>query len=802
MVRSDLPYNSGLHSGNKRAIVFEPLDGENVLVYRVWGLLLLAASGSVWAQTPSDAALPRGLQLAPALTPHASVPANQNPAFLLGDQIMADGDGIVTLRGDAQVRRIDTVVKGDAITYDRHTGDVRVRGNGLILRDANIVTGDVLDYNLHQDTGSIDAPQFWLMSGGSGSARAAEILSQSRLRLVDAQYTGCPCPNPAWVIKASRVDLDTEKNEGVARNGVLYFKGVPILASPYWQFPLRRVRKSGFLTPAYGISTRSGFEFALPYYLNLAPNYDATLTPRYLQKRGLQLGGEFRYLGGTYRGQVDGTYLMRDKAHGIKRWMLDTEHEHQFGGGLRARLKTQRVSDDDYFRDFSTLGLGESVADHLSSIASVHWSGYRYFSADLTAQIYQTLQDRTLEAPIVSPYDKLPELRLRAERYAWGGFDVVSENTLTRFHLSRYHGTVYPHWSTTWHNRRLNFDGTRVSSYTSVAYPIVRASWYATPKAALHASRYATRWYANELPSYAGRARSQSRVLPLLSFDAGMTFERDTALFGQTSVQTLEPRLYYLYVPYRDQRELPVYDTDLASFNFAQAFDENIYSGGWDRIADANQLTLGLTTRWLDADTGFERLSLSAAQRFYFSEQRVSVTSNPRTAKRSDYLVGVNAALTNTFHVHLNTQFHPESRERSRMTAGVRWEPKRLASLSLSYRYENVRTTESVTLATQWPVTSKLYVLGRFDYSLEERRNTQSIVGLEYKGDCCWTARVVAQRYAVSARDVNTALFFQLELSGLGSLGTDPIRLLRERVAGYQPITHSISEATPFERYE
>jgi len=775
-------------------------------VHRVWGILLLAVAGAVasraGAQTPADAVVAQDLSEAPALAPRVNIPDKLRPAFLLGDRIVADGEGRVTLSGDAQVRRIGSVVKGDTVTYIRQTGEVQVRGHGLIMRDASIVTGPTLDYNLTDETGRVAEPQFWLVSGGSGSAREAQILSQSRLRLLDAVYAGCPCPEPAWVIKSSQVDLDSEKNEGVARNGVLYFKGVPILASPYWQFPLRRERKSGLLTPVYGLSTRSGLEFALPYYANLAPNYDATITPRYLQKRGLQLGGEFRYLGRTYHGQVDGTYVSSDRERNIKRWQLNVAHAHRLGSGFSTDFSVQRVSDDDYFRDFSTLGLGESVTDHLSSTARINWSGYRYFSASLLTQTYQTLQDGDLNSPIVSPYSKLPELQLRAARYDWGGFDVTSENTLTRFHLSPYRGTVYPDWSPTWRNRRLRFDGLRASSYTSVSYPVVRASWYLTPKVALHASTYDTNWYADVLPAYAGRAKSQSRVLPLVSLDSSMTFERTTTLFGHASVQTLEPRIYYLYVPYRNQDALPIYDTDLASFNFAQAFDENIYSGGWDRIADANQLTLGLTTRWLDADTGFERVSLSAAQRFYFSKQRVSISPDPRAARRSDYLIGVNAALTNTFNLYLNTQLHPESRERSRMSAGVRWEPKRLASVSLSYRYENARLTDSITLAGQWPLSPKLYALGRFDYSLEERRSTQAIVGLEYKGDCCWAARIVAQRYAVSARDVNTAVFFQLELSGLGSLGTDPMKLLRERVVGYQPVTDSISNATAFERYE
>lgn len=770
-------------------------------------------------QSGDSPVLLRGLLVSPSLSRHTSVPEDQMSAFTVGQQMQSEADGRLILTGDAQVRRLDSVVKGDRIEYDRNTGDVKVRGNGLIMRDASIVRGPELDYNLNSETGRIETPSFWLgASGGAGRARQADILSRSQMRLYDTIYSGCNCIEPSWYIKSSRVDLDFDENDGVARNGVLFFKGVPILASPYLRFPIRKERKSGFLTPIYGMSSKSGFEFALPYYFNLAPNYDATLTPRYLIKRGLQLGAEFRYLGERYSGQMTGTYLADDKQRNIKRWMYSLQHHQVLGGGFNALFDIRRVSDDDYFRDFSTLGLGESMESHLPSTAMLTWGGYRYFSAYLQAQTYQTLQDRDLTGPIYPQYNKLPELHLRAVRYAWGGFDVVSENTITRFNMPRYSGTIYPHWDPSWSGRRLGPDGTRASSYTSIAYPIVRAGWYVTPKVGIHASHYETDWYANELTQFAGRPRGQSRVLPIMSLDSGMTFERQTSLFGSPSVQTLEPRIYYLRIPYRDQSQLPVYDTSLASFNFAQAFDENIYSGGWDRIADANQLTVGLTTRWLDADTGFERLSLSAAQRIYFDDQRVFLYEDPRTSKRSDYLVGVNAALTNTFNLRFDAQFNPESRDRNRMAAGVRWEPKRLTTLSVAYRYErdpqlvrdptlvlspeDDRTKESITVAGQWPLTSKLYALGRFDYSLKEKRSTQSILGFEYKGDCCWTARVVAQRYAVSVKDVNTAVFFQLELTGLGALGTDPMSLLRRRVTGYQPVSDLIPEATTFERYE
>lgn len=791
----------------------------------VWWIILLAICGAPAAQAKQpgpDAgarpALPE-LRVAPNLQLHNNVEDNEITSFLIGDKIESDPDGLVKLTGKAEVRRIDSIVKGDYIDYQRSTGQVRVKGNGLIMRDGSLVKGPELNYNINNETGEVNDPNFWLGStGGAGTAVKADILSRNHMRLAKVTYSGCPCPDPSWYIKSSRVDLHFDENEGIARNGVLFFKGVPILYSPFLTFPIRKERKSGFLIPTYGTSSKGGLEFSLPYYFNIAPNYDATLTPRYMAKRGLQLGGEFRYLGNSYSGQIAGTYLGNDKVADRKRWYYSWQHAQSLGGGVNASFDVRRVSDDDYFRDFSSLGLNEATNTYLPSSAGLNWSGYKYFNASLYAYSYQTLQDRT--ASYLTPqYNKLPELYVRGARYNWGGFDVQSDNYATRFVMPFYSGDIDKY--SNFKDQRIAPNGTRFSSYTSVAYPIVRAGWYVTPKVGLHLSQYNTDWYASELTQYAGRPHTQSRVLPIMSVDSGMTFERKTTLFGNDSIQTLEPRLYYLRVPYRDQSQIPIFDTYYADFNFAQAFDENIFSGGWDRIADADQLTLGLTTRWLDEESGFERLSLSAAQRIYFQDQRVTLYPNDkrRTKTKSDYLVGVNAALTDTLNVRFDAQYNPESKDRNRMTTGFRWEPKRLAMLSASYRYQrdpqqvqdpDIRmqpwyvdnSKEQISVTGQWPLTNKIYALGRYDYSLQEKRNTQSIFGLEYKGDCCWVGRVVMQRYAVSKEEANTALFFQLELSGLGSLGTDPMRLLSDRIAGYRSITPPIPEKTTFERYE
>lgn len=786
-------------------------------------LTILAGLGMDIALNAAVSSELRQLQLetAPHLRVH-SVADDDLTAYFIADELSRTEDGEIHLLGAAQVRRLDAISKGDEIHYHPENGSVKIRGKGSLIREGTIIRSEAIDYNMNAQTGHIDQPSFMFGgTGGAGTASEAQILSNDHMRLKTVEYSGCPCPAPAWFIKAPTLDLHNEDNTGIAKHGVLYFKNVPILYSPYLTFPLREERKSGLLMPTYGYSSNSGLEFAVPYYFNLAPNYDATLTPRYLSKRGLQLQGEFRYLGETYSGQVNGSYLANDKNTNEDRWSLNAEHRQHLGSGIGFSYAYRRVSDDDYFRDFSTFGINEASVTELMSDARFTWAGAKYFNAAVSVSKYQTLQDSS--AYYRRPeYDRLPQFELHGARYNWNGFDVQSQNYATRFVMPYYNGSLseFDYYRGT----RLAPNSTRVSSYNTISFPVMRPAWYITPKVGLHLSHYDTDWKSVSNVAQRNLKRNVSRAVPVTSLDAGLTFERDTSLFGIDSIQTLEPRAYYLYVPYHDQNDIPNLDTSVATFNFSQAFSENIYSGGWDRIANANQLTLGLTTRWLDADTGFERIVLQAAQRLHFDEQRVFLGSfgpleHPAERTRSDYLFGAQAALTDDFTVRFDAQLNPETRDRNRMAANVRWSPKRLATIAASYRYErdprafdnpnyqyinseDNRTQEQVSLTTQWPLTQKVFALGRVDYSLQDKRSTQTILGLEYKGDCCWTSRFVVQRYAVSAQKSNSAVFFQLELTGLGSLGTDPMNLLRERVVGYESVTSPIPEKTTFERYE
>jgi LPS-assembly protein len=795
------------------------------------------AVSNEFTQDPSPVAKPRqasqgsivppkiqvdGLRLSTALRQHR-LTDDQMSNYLIADVMTANPDSNITLSGNAQVRRNDVVLKGDRILYHRTTGEVDVLGHARLLRDGLLAVAPAMHYNVETSSALFDSPEFWLASSGVAVADQAKIFNRSTMRLNKVKYSGCDCEEPAWYLKSQSIDLDFDENEGVAHNGVLYFKDVPIFASPYLTFPVQAKRKSGFLPMTYATSSRSGFNVTVPYYLNLAPNYDLTLLPREFTRRGLQLGGEARYLGVGYSGTMQGTYLPNDRKEEERadRWLYSTQHNQNFGYGFHGNWNIVRVSDDNYYRDFSTLGLNEAATVLLPRQGLLGWDN-QYWKSYVQVYTYQTLQEPT--APLLPPYNKLPELGLRGARYNWSGVDVEFSGTVTRFVRPELQGLVRQQFLPNG-GSHYGPNGERLVMYPSVAYPIVRPGWFITPKLGYHFTRYQDTDWFNSDPNSLGTLKypsASSRALPILSVDSGMIFERETTLFGKPSTHTLEPRLYFLHVPYRDQSFLPVYDTTLADFSFSQAFEENIFTGGWDRIANATQMTAAVTTNWLDGGTGFERLSLSVGQQIYFEKEKQEVMlpgEAPRKHGLSSSLVEVRAALTNTLKVATGGQYDPYTQLWQQGYATMHWLPQRLTTVSLSYRYQRDSVSKyqpqgqnQISLALQWPFSSRWFGVGRVDYSLhsgpvvgstipDSRRITQAIAGLEYRSDRCWTGRIVFQRYAVTAQEFNSAVSFQLELRGLGSLGTDVTRVFSQ-IPGYQSGPPPAVLRTPFERYE
>ena len=793
-------------------------------------LLLLSGLSVALAQTPgapspsaqvtltADGLLVPGLKVSPRLG-QGMASDKTMPMFIEAAEMQGDSQNNLKMKGTSAVRRQDGVLKANIIDYNKGTGVMDAQINARLIRDGNVISGTGILYKADDGTATVDQPNFWIDNGGAGVGSWADVYNKNQMSLTDVTYSGCPCPQPSWYIETEKLDLDFLENEGVARNGVLYFKDVPILASPYLSFPLKKERKSGFLLPTFGATSNTGVDFTQPYYFNIAPNMDMTAQLRAMSKRGLQLGDEFRYMGEKYTGMMAGTYLNKDIQTGTDRWMFTANHFQSLGNGFFAGYNVSGVSDDNYFNDFATIAVNQSTTTYLPRMAGAGWAN-EFWQTSAQVQTYQTLRPPgTAVAPI---YNKVPELMANGARFDLAGFDIQSQNTITRFEMPLDNRFAYGPGG----SLRYKPDGSRAASYSSISYPIVRPGWYITPKVALSAMQYQTDWYG--LESWYGYGQpSNSRVLPIMSVDSGMTFDRETTFFGKPATQTLEPRAYYLKVPYRDQSQFPVYDTTLADFNFSQAFQENIYAGGWDRIANANQATVALTTRWMDQDTGFERFSFGVAQRFYFEDQMVTLPFEvPRTNTKSEFLVGTNAALTDKISTSAVFQYDPYSNQWDRSQIIARWRPQRLAMMSLSYRYQinppslalyQPQGQNQISGSFQWPIAKKWYTVGRVDYSFNRvdaqsiidptvmvamPKVTQGVLGVEYKGDCCWSGRVVFQRYVVSVDQTNSAVFFQLELGGIGNLGQNPMGIIGRAIPGYESVTPAVPSVSKFERYE
>lgn len=721
-----------------------------------------------------------GLRLSPGLQPRPYRDPNALPVYMEADTLTGDSESDLRLEGNAQIRRTDTVLKGDSIQYRQVEGDVEAIGGVRLVRDGNVVSGPRLKLNLNTGTGVFENAKFFFgLNGAHGSAERLEFMGQNRVRADKVRYTGCDCEVPSWEMRARRIDFDYDAGEAKSYGSTLYFKSLPILTAPVMSFPISDERKSGLLSPTFGVTSKSGAELMTPYYFNIAPNRDATLSPRVMARRGVQLGGEFRYLEPTYSGEARLVYLNNDLVTHTNRYLYSVVHRQQLTDTIGLNLNVNGVSDDSYFRDFSVAGTGLASTATLERSAGLTWrSGY--WDAFGRVVKYQTLQDPL--APIVPPYNREPQLHLNGARYDWNGFDVKLEADASNFKNSSL------------------VSGTRTYAYQSVSYPMIRPGGFFIPKVGIHTSHY-------DMDSFQGAsAYTANRTLPIMSLDTGLIFERDSKLLGQAVTQTLEPRLYYLNVPYRDQSRLPIFDTALADFNFAQIFSENIYSGS-DRISEANQVTAALTSRWLDPKTGVERARVTGAQRIYFSDQNVTLPgASGRSDGRSDYLASVYGALTSSLSGETTVQYNPQISRITRSTVGMRFSPARLATVALSYRYQresvSVLGQDQIDLAFQWPLAPKVFGVGRFNYSLFESRIAEVVAGVEYNGGCCWAVRAVVQRYAVATNNATTAFFLQLELSGFARVGTSPLNTLRRSIPGYQVINPPPEKGSGFERYE
>lgn len=712
---------------------------------RLLGVLtaaLMAASVPVRALAQTDAG-------------NAAANERDAPAVISAERMSGRPDREIVLEGDVEVTRGPTTITADKAVYNIVEDEVEAAGNIRMCRVGDFYTGDELKFKIEAGEGYILRPTYRLeRNDAQGRADRIVFHGEDRATVVEGSYSTCEGPDPDWYLKSSKLSLDTGRDEGIAYGTLLYFKDVPILAAPAMSFPLSDARKTGFLPPTIGTTNQGGFELTLPYYLNIAPNRDLTLYPKVYARRGLQLGAEARYLGESYFGETRVETLFNDQQTKTNRYAISSTHTHVFAPGWTYAWNINSASDDDYPSDFARTITASSqrllVRDMLLNYGGGYWNAAARLSN------YQVLQDPV--APIVHPYDRLPQLTFNARRLDVSGFDWNVDAELTRFRHPSLLG------------------GDRLLVNPGAAYPIIRAGYFVTPRLSLHATRYHLERQAVSTPS------SLTRVLPTLSLDSGLVFERDARFFGNAMTQTLEPRLFYVYTPYRDQSEFPNFDTAEADLSFAQLFSENRFVGN-DRISDANQLTAALITRYLEP-SGAERMRFAFGQRFYFKEPRVMLDA-ARNESQSDLLVSAYGQLTSTLSVEGNLQYSQTLDSVSRANYGAYWRPAPRNVFNLQYRRDRVNNLEQVDVSGQWPFANRWYGVARVNYSLPDSKVAESLLGVEYKADC-WVLRIVGQRTPTAVGKATSALFLQLELNGLTRLGSNPLEALRTNIPGYQ----------------
>lgn len=733
---------------------------------------------------------------------NASLKAGGN--IILGDRIEFDEQNRMThSSGHASIESNDSLVKGPSfhLNLDESTGEMpnasffmykplinlsplgnlgeRIYGqkpeinndllSGVIDRNMKPINGEMQPLIPNDNKDSVEPKKV----SSRGDAQMLFFEGQSKKRLLKSRYTTCEADSDDWYIKSGQLKIDDETKTAVATNATVEFKGVPILYTPWINFPYANQRKSGLLAPTWGTTTKSGFEVLLPFYWNISPNMDATVSTRELSKRGIQYAGEFRYLEENFSGLDNIEFLPSDDMTQKDRYFARIKHQQNFGSGWTGGIDVARVSDSQYFSDLSTHIITTSQVNLLQQ-ANINYSGPIWQFGAL-AQKYQTLDN------VSYAYERLPQLTLNGSKeWDWGGITRV-QNQLVRFEA----------------NQNSTFDvksATRFSTYPSISFPMNKPYGYVTPKLGVNYTSYNL---DNITPMQTGAYydKTADRTLPIFSLDSGLFFERDTSIVSRNYTQTLEPRLFYVYIPYQDQSHLPVFDTGLTDLNMGTLFTENQYSGG-DRINNANQLSASISSRMIDADTGEQRLAATIGQRFYFDDQKVGLPNEVlRSGTSSDFVASATAHLVNKWNLDAAWQYNTDTGDTIKANFGARYNPMPGKVLNFGYRFTK-DNLDQVNMSTQWPLGNRFYGLARLNYSLRDKSFIENIGGIEYDAGC-WQSRFVFQRVQtisvatgptspLPSGPANYAIFFQLELGGMASIGANPLQLINRNIPGYK----------------
>jgi LPS-assembly protein len=713
----------------------------------------------------------------------------QAPTDLQGRKFTRTDGSHLRVEGEVEMSKLDALLKSDVVTYDTETTDYTAQGNVRYQDHGMLMAADQAHGTAKPDTTWLDNVRYQMLEQrGNGVAAKADQSDPDHSHAYEATYSTCDPGDHQWEIRAREIDLDHAANKGYAHGATLVYAGVPFFYLPYLRFPLSNERESGFLIPRVGYSDRRGLVLGFPYYFNLAPNYDATLEPRIMTERGAMLAGQFRYLDASNKLQLDFNYVPHDREAASEyrdfvatqppgtlvptipdsRNFLHLTDTTGFNANWSAAVAINHVSDASYFRDYGN-SFQTTATALLPSSAYVNGRG-DWWNASFGADSWQ-LTDPTLTKSVV-PYRRLPRATFNGEHELLG--DLV--------------GGVTSEYADFDKNNALT--GGRLDVYPYLAFPVETAAWFVRPEVGV---RYTT-YDLNHLDKYATTQpaatpltdSSPSRSVPIFDLDAGLTFERDTSWFGTDFIQTLEPRVFYLRVPYRDQSDLPILDTQLPTFDFPSLFRTNTFVGA-DRQTNANNLTAALTTRLIRSDSGDQLLSASIGQIHYFDTQRVQLPGHPEVDySGSDYVGELDLRLNDRWELQWDQQYNPNTHQTDLSSIGVEHRFGKEGIVNVSYRFRR-NFLEQVDSTALVPINDRWSVIGRYYYSIMDRQLLEAFAGLEYDS-CCVAARFLVRHYVnvVGASTADTAVYFELEFKGVGSTGTRTEHYLRRMMLGYE----------------
>lgn len=686
--------------------------------------------------------------------PPPAVASKPGQTELSANEAESLAGGLSLFSGNVIITHDSHTLQGDSASYDQASGEISVDGNVRFYSSGMVMQGDSAHMQLERESGEFNGVDFYFPERHAfGSAEKFTLADQEHSTLEEVRYTTCNPGQEDWLLSADRLVLDQQTNTGEAYNTVLRLKNVPIFYSPYLNFPLSG-RKSGLLFPDIGSSDSSGTDIQIPVYWNIAPNKDATFTPRHLSERGAMLMNEYRFLTEDSSGQLNLDYLFDDELYGDDRYYAAIDHNKRYSSQWSSTIHARQVSDALYFDDLGGYG-DDNTITHLERRIDLNYND-KHWQFLGRVQSYQTISGS-------EPYQRLPQLRLT-------GQNTHRPNQL-QFRLES-EAVVFEH------EDAANPSGSRIDLKPSASLPLQGAAWFFKPTVAWRYTGYEVQDYSE--------GDSFDRSLPIASVDSGLFFDRETTLADTALTQTLEPRLFYLYVPYEDQDELPIFDSGESSFSFNQLFRDNRFTGA-DRQGDANQLTAALTSRLLDAEDGQERMRGSIGRIYYFDDRQVGLSSDTpdETSPHSDLFAELELRPIDRLRVGLDVRYDTSEEEDEELNSYIRFQPDTRRLLGLDYRHDREDSLEQIDTLVYWPLARQWQVLGRWRYDLENSEGLEVLAGVEYES-CCWTARLIARDNRSSINEeMDRSYYFTFGFKGLGSLGKQLADVLGEGMLDY-----------------